>query len=137
MVHHTSKGNGETLKGSVNFKGASDLDVQISKFGSQGVKILHEKNKDGEELKNQILRFEKVNLEMTENGYIISSLVLTDKNLSDLPPVSDSERAQINEDLVLMRDFWDGNARHEGENWVFNRSSCIEYLESDCGWTHK
>lgn len=43
----------------------------------------------------------------------------------------------ITEDLVPMRDSWENNARYDGDRWVFNRLDCIEYLKSDCGWTHK
>ena len=137
VVHHTSKSNGETLKGSVNFKGASDMDVRITKFGDEGIKVSHEKNKDGEELKGKILRFETVNLEMDENGDIITSLVLSDKNLSGLPAASESEKAQNLADLDLMREFWESSARLEDGKWVFNRLDCIEYLKNDGGWTHK
>ena len=137
VVHHTSKSNGETLKGSVNFKGASDMDVRISKFGDAGVKISHEKNKDGEELKGKLLRLETVNVGMSDVGDIITSLVLTDRNLDNLPSESTEAKSQMTEDLVLLRDFWENNARQDGDRWVFNRLDCIEYLKSDCGWTHK
>ena len=30
-----------------------------------------------------------------------------------------------------------GKARQDNGKWVFNRLDCIEYLKSDCGWTHK
>jgi len=137
VVHHTSKSNGETLKGSVNFKGASDMDVRISKFGDAGVKISHEKNKDGEELKGKLLRLETVNVGMSDVGDIITSLVLTDWNLDNLPSESTEAKSQMTEDLFLLRDFWENNARQDGDRWVFNRLDCIEYLKSDCGWTHK
>lgn len=137
VVHHTSKSNGETLKGSVNFKGASDMDVRITKFGDTGIKISHEKNKDGEELKGKLLRLETVNVGISDVGDIITSLVLSDRNLDNLPSESTEAKAQITEDLVLMRDFWENNARYDGGRWVFNRLDCIEYLKSDCGWTHK
>lgn len=63
-------------------RGASDMDVRVTKFGDAGIKISHEKNKDGEELKSKLLRLETVNVGMSDVGDIITSLVLSDRNLA-------------------------------------------------------
>ena len=52
------------------------MDVRITKFGDAGIKISHEKDKDGEELKSKLLRLETVNVGMSDVGDIITSLVL-------------------------------------------------------------
>ena len=54
------------------------------------------------------------------------SLVLSDRNLDNLPSESTEAKAQITEDLVLMRDFCENNATGiaGGIFFAFNPENC-------------
>ena len=138
VVHHTSKANGETLKGSVNLKGASDINIKVEKSGKAGIKISHEKNKDGQELSDLYLGLETIELGYDDDLEPITSLVLKDSSapvkIEDFKLTRQSKQAQ--KDLALIQDFIRKYGKKQGCKTIFTRLDCIEYLETYSGFSH-
>ncbi|MCK9348179.1 MAG: AAA family ATPase [Sphaerochaetaceae bacterium] len=138
VVHHTSKANGETLKGSVNLKGASDINIKVEKSGKAGIRISHEKNKDGQELADLYLGLETIELGYDDDLEPITSLVLKDSSapvkVEDFKPTRQSRQAQ--KDLALIQDFIKKYGKKQGCKTLFTRLGCIEYLETYSGFSH-